>query len=265
MSSTHPGRRAGGAEPEVIGDARYDHLRVRVRSLADAEDAFRLDEEVVPFAEPARIPLPFDTVLAPERGDPARRYEVVVTAEGIDDRPFVSTAAISGYVPDEVRVLYLRLTAACRDVVCGAGLTCRRSLCESSELAPTSLSRLLDPPPDVALPDAGVDAPRPGEIDGGSDAAIVPDAHLDLDAADLDAQVPPDALAEDASSAPDAASDAGECAVEGALCPGAEELGCMTRVCRGGRCATRDCPMGGVCCPGGPCGEAFCCGPSACF
>jgi hypothetical protein len=194
------------ADPGVLADSRYHQIHLRVRALLDASDApYRLDEVVVPLdttADPV-VPLPFDTVLTPEGGDASRRYRVEALAEDVSGVAFVSISAISGYTPGETRVLHLRLSADCRDVFCADELTCRRTRCESAEIAPASLPRLGEAPPDVSTFDGGA-----------AHDAGVPDAQ-GLDAYDLDAPTPDapgldapglDALALDAPALEDAVS-----------------------------------------------------------
>ena len=194
------------ADRAVLEDPRYDHLQIEVRALSDPPGGpLRLDEPAYVFPEPAPTPLPFDTVLTPQGDDVSRRYEVVVSAEDADGNAYVSVAAISGYVPNQTRVLHLRLTSDCRDVFCGNGLTCRRSVCESAEIAPLALPALGQPPPDVTAWDGGIaddaggmDA---GDIDaGGMDAGDMDAGGMDagdMDAGALDASEP-DATVPDA-------------------------------------------------------------------
>jgi hypothetical protein len=190
------------ADRAVLEDSRYDHLQIEVRALSDPPDGPpRLDEPAYVFPEPAPTPLPFDTVLTPQGGDVSRRYEVVVSAEDADGNAYVSVAAISGYVPNQTRVLHLRLTSDCRDVFCGNGLTCRRSVCESAEIAPLALPALGQPPPDVTAWDGGIADDAGGMIDAGDRDAGDMDAG-DMDAGDMDAGVldasEPDATVPDA-------------------------------------------------------------------
>jgi hypothetical protein len=177
------------ADDAVRSDPRFHHVRVKVRALSDPPTTeARLDEEVTPLAaipgQPV-IPWPFDMVLAPEGDDPSRRYRVLVTAEDRNDNVFVSLTAISGYIPGQTRVLHMRLTADCRDVLCGDGLTCRRSVCESAEIAPLALPALGQPPPDVTAWDGAI-ADDAGGMDAGDMDAGDMDAG-DMDAGDMDA------------------------------------------------------------------------------
>jgi hypothetical protein len=156
---------------------------------------------------------PFQTVLTPLGNDATRRYEVSATALDRDGTPIVVARAISGYTPNETRVLRLFLDTRCESRTCAAAAaTCREDMCVDLEILPGSLPTLASyqtdaGPADAYLPpgtDAfGLDAWTPMAPDAGLDAGIdafvePPDAHVPMG---TDAYAP-DAFTPDAGTGP---------------------------------------------------------------
>lgn len=135
---------------------------------------------------------PFTVVIAPLERDSERRYEIVVSAKGPaptggGDRPVVATVrAISGFVPDETRVLRLLLEDACRGVACDAEETCRAGTCMVATVDPSILAGPeVDAGPSVDASAATDDTTSELDAFSALDAA--------RDAANLDAGPPLDA------------------------------------------------------------------------
>ncbi len=200
------------AEPGVLADARYDHVRVQVFARdapgGSSRAAPTLNLPVRPGAE-GGPPLPFRVVLTPTGGDASRTYEVRVTAEDASDDEFVLARAISGYAPRETLVLPILLRSSCVDVLeCEAEQTCDESVCVSATVLVEDLVPL-----EIFRRDAGPGARDGGPDDAALDARVVPqdagpDARVDTT---LDAWRDPavDAWLDPATDAWTPPSDAG--------------------------------------------------------
>jgi hypothetical protein len=102
------------------------------------------------------------------------------SANGMD---VVSRRVVTGFVSGETRVVRLDLVQRCVGTTCGADESCGPSGCVSANLAPETLPRFDGTTP--ALSDGSVD-------DGSVDVDAGDDAHVDVDAAMVDAGPMPD-------------------------------------------------------------------------
>ena len=232
------------AEPGVVTDS--SSLELVVRGAAADDDAIT---QVV-----FRALLPdgngnywgTEVALTPESTDASRRFRVDATAFATTDGtgvPVATVYAISGYVPNEVRVLRLLLRDSCRGVRCeDPETTCGKDgECEDPVIQPEMLLRLDARNASTADPDLGMERDLGVERDFGPE----PECRKDIDCYLLDCVV--------------AVCSGGRCEriPDDTACASANP-------CTVGRC---DLIMGCVETPnlGAPCDDGFFCnGPDSC-
>jgi alpha-tubulin suppressor-like RCC1 family protein len=113
------------------------------------------------------VSFPAVVPLLPRGGDAERRFEVVAELEDDGGVVFAGQRVIAGFVPGELREVWIRFEAACAGVLdCAAGTTCVAGVCEPACMVPVPVGA---DPQRVACPEPGCAAAEDGTAcDGGT-------------------------------------------------------------------------------------------------